>query len=316
MYRALSVDVPVLLVSMVHQPVAGVSEEDYLTTLSGLHKELVQSLKESETTLHTWNREQAVLQAEETLQKLQRLNVLNEHIEPSVVREHLVRDNQRLSQRVNSETLLSAPETGLILFQSVTEVSPPSLFQTLVQNGQETLKVAQFKVGSAPIGESWFLFRGSLHYEMLEHFLRKHLLELPEHYVNIIALLESIMINTFQLLYQVGTDLSEIDSASEAVIILDEDLSDYQETREQLAGLLEYLAEGFPLRHGSFWQQRGVPGLGNSWMLRFRLPNLEQSSNEVFTIRELISAIETRMPPHVRTVFTRGRLFIGRDVLL
>lgn len=316
MYRALNVDVPLLLVSVLHQAAADVTEENYLNTISDLHRELARTLQTAETTLQTWNREQAVSQAEETLQKLQRLGLLSEQVEPTVVRDHLARDNQRLNQRTGSENLLSAPETGIILFQELAEDLSTPLIQTLLQNGREALKAARFQSGHALTAESWFLFRGSLHYDLLDHFLRERVLLNPDRYLKKNAPIGRITISTFQLLYQVGTDLSEAGPSSDFIFSLNEGLFHYQEIRERLAGLLEELAESLPLLHGSFWQQRGVPGLENTWMLRFRLPVPDPSEDAASPVGKLVNTIEPLIDPEVRTLLTEGRLFSGRGVQL
>src|SRR5258708_12464838 len=121
-YRALNADVPQLLFTVLHQAGPMVSDEDFTRTVTALHMDIRKQAQAMDEELHRWLEQQYRQQAEETVQKLQRLAMLTENADRGEVQRALERDYSRLARRVGTELLLGMPGSGAALFSE----EPPS----------------------------------------------------------------------------------------------------------------------------------------------------------------------------------------------
>jgi aminopeptidase N len=105
-YRALNADVPQLLFTVLHQAGPMVSDEDFTRTVTALHMDMRKQAQAMGEDLHRWLEQQYRQQAEETVQKLQRLAMLTENADRGEVQRVLERDYSRLARRVGTESRL------------------------------------------------------------------------------------------------------------------------------------------------------------------------------------------------------------------
>src|SRR5947209_4896805 len=111
-YRALNADVPQLLFTVLHQAGPTVAGEDYTRTSTALHMEIRRQAQAVGEELRRWLEQQYSQQAEETVRKLQRLAILPQNANLEQVQEVLVRDYQRLGNRIGTESLLGMQGSG------------------------------------------------------------------------------------------------------------------------------------------------------------------------------------------------------------
>jgi aminopeptidase N len=111
-YRALNADVPQLLFTVLHQAGPMVSDEDFTRTVTALHMDMRKQAQAMGEDLHRWLEQQYRQQAEETVQKLQRLAMLTENADRGEVQRVLERDYSRLARRVGTESRLGHARLG------------------------------------------------------------------------------------------------------------------------------------------------------------------------------------------------------------
>src|SRR5437764_6088491 len=205
-YRAFNADVPRLLFTVLHQAGPTVSDEEFTRTVKALQMDIGKQMHEMSERLHMWLTQQYSQQSEETLQKLQRLGVLSQQADVGEVRQILEKDYSRLGSRVGSETLLS-------LEGSAEETFSEAVFSDLdlakrVADGYDYVASLGFKPGQGPIHETWLLFRGSIHYDVMEHIVRDRLgIYVGSHGAHI----ENVgrtSFGTYNLVYQLGESLT------------------------------------------------------------------------------------------------------------
>ncbi len=205
-YRALNADVPQLLFTVLHQAGPTVSDEDYTRTVTALQMDIRWQVHEISERLHQWLMQQYSQHAEETVRKLQRLGFLAEHVDMIEVQQVLERDFGRLGTRLGSETVLgmqgSAEET-------LSEAIPadPDLAKR-VADGHEYLASLGFKLGQGPLHETWLLFRGSIHYDIMEHIVRDRMGIYTGSHGNHIQNVGCTSFGTYNLVYQLGESLT------------------------------------------------------------------------------------------------------------
>src|SRR5438132_3195876 len=123
-YRALNIDVPQLLFTVMHQSGPAISDEDFTRTVTALQMDIRRQAQEVGEELHRWLQQQYAQQAEETLQKLQRLSLLSEYANPQQVQEILARDNQRVGMRVGTASLLGMQGSADVTFRDEARADP------------------------------------------------------------------------------------------------------------------------------------------------------------------------------------------------
>jgi len=148
-YRALNADVPQLLFTVMHQAGPTVSDEEFTRTVTALQIDIRKQVHEVGERLHQWLLQQYSQQAEETLQKFQRLGVLSEHADVREVQQILERDYSRLGSRVGSETVLGLQGSSEETFSEAIPTDPD--LAKRVAEGREYIASLGFKPGQGPL---------------------------------------------------------------------------------------------------------------------------------------------------------------------
>lgn len=314
-YRALNADVPQLLFTVLHQAGPTVSNEDFTRTVTALHMDIRRQAQAVGEELHRWLQQQYMQQAEETLQKLQRLAVLSEHTDLKQVQEALMRDYSRLGSRIGSESVLGMQGSAEETFREEAPADPE--LAKRFADGREYLASLGFKPGQGPLHEAWLLFRGSIHYDVMEHVVRDLLGIYKGSHGAHIENVARTSFGTYNLIYQLGegltADLAHDAATQEVTFAFSKGPVQYSPFRQEVAGLLEHVAGQVQgqvhLMHASFWQRKLGLGTGKEFVLRLRLPAGEES------LRELISVIAASGRVGRETIVKRGKLLLGRRVL-
>jgi hypothetical protein len=310
-YRALNADVPQLLFTVLHQAGPTISDDDYTRTVTALQMDIRRQVHEVGEGLHQWLGQQYSQQAEETVRKLQRLGILTEHADVREVQQILERDYGRLGSRIGSETLLGLQGSAEETFSEETPVDPE--LAKRVADGREYLASLGFKPGQGPLHEAWLLFRGSIHYDVMEHVVRDRMgIYVGSHGAHI----ENVgrtSFGTYNLVYQLGesltADLTQDDGTQEVTFAFSKGPIHYSDFRREVSAMMEHVGEQMNLMHASYWQRKLGLGTGKEFVLRLRLPAGEDP------LREVIGVIAGAGRVGKETVVKRGKLMWGRRVL-
>ena len=310
-YRALNADVPQLLFTVLHQAGPTVSNEDFTRTVTALHMDIRRQAQAVGEELHRWLQQQYTQQAEETLQKLQRLAALSEHADLKQVQEALMRDYSRLGSRIGSESVLGMQGSAEETFNEEAPADPD--LAKRFADGHEYLASLGFKPGQGPLHEAWLLFRGSIHYDVMEHVVRDLLGIYKGSHGAHIENVARTSFGTYNLIYQLGegltADLAHDAATQEVTFAFSKGPVQYSPFRQEVAGLLEHVAEQAHLMHASFWQRKLGLGTGKEFVLRLRLPVGEEP------LREVIGVIAASGRVGKETIVKRGKMLLGRRVL-
>ena len=310
-YRALNADVPQLLFTVMHQSGPTVSDEEFTRTVTALHKEIRRQAQAMGEELRQWLGEQYNLQAEETVRKLRRLGVLAENADAAEVQQILERDYSRLGNRIGSLSLLGLQGSGEEVF--VEEIAGDPDLGKRVADGREYLASLGFKPGQGPLHEAWLLFRGSLHYDVMESVVRDRMGIYRGAHGAHIENIARTSFGTYNLVYQLGesltADLVGDVLTQEVTFAFSKGPVHYSDFRQDVSALMEHVGEQINLLHASFWQRKLGLGTGKEFVLRLRVPASENA------LREVIEAIASAGRRGKETIIKRGKLLVGRRVL-
>jgi len=310
-YRALNLDVPQLLFTVMHQAGPDVVDEDFTRTVTALQMDIRRQVQAVGEQLHQWLEQQYSQQAEETVQRLQRLGVLAENAEVGELQQTLERDYSRLANRIGSESLLGMQGSAEETFSEETPVDP-GLAKRVV-DGREYLASLGFNPGQGPLHEAWLLFRGSIHYDVMEHVVRDRMgIYVGSHGAHIENVVRTSF-GTYNLIYQLGdgltADLPKHTPRQEVTFAFSKGPIHYSDFRREVSALMEHIDEQLDLIHASFWQRKLGLGTGKEFVLRLRLPVGENP------LREAIEVIAGAGRVGKETIVKRGKLLLGRRVL-
>jgi len=310
-YRSLNADVPQLLFTVMHQADPTVSDEEFTRTVTALLMDIGKHLHEVSERLQLWLRQQYSQQAEETLQKLQRLGVLSKQADVGEVKMILEKGYSRLGGRVGSEAVLGLEGSAEETFSEAV-FNDPDLAKR-VADGREYVASLGFKPGQGPIHESWLLFRGSIHYDVVEHVVRDRMGIYTGSYGAHIENVGRTSFGTYNLVYQLGESLTaHLDknvATQEATFTFSKGPIHYSDFRREVSALMEDVAEQINLIHASFWQRKLGLGTGKEFVLRLRLPKGEES------LREVMNVIAGDGSVGKETIVKHGKLILGKRVL-
>jgi len=310
-YRALNADVPQLLFTVLHQSGPTVSDEDYTRTVTALHMDIRKQAQAMGEELYQWLEQQYSQQAEETVRKLQRLGILTESADVGEVQQILARDYSRLGSRIGSESLLGLQGSAEETFSEETPVDPE--LAKRVADGREYLASLGFKPGQGPLHEAWLLFRGSIHYDVMEHIVRDRMgIYVGSHGAHIENVVRTSF-GTYSLVYQLGesltADLANDVATQEVTFAFSKGPFLYSDFRQEVSALMEQIGGQIKLMHASFSQRKLGLGTGKEFVLRLRLPAGEAP------LKEAISVIAGAGRVGKETIVKRGKLMLGRRVL-
>src|SRR5579864_1346796 len=310
-YRALNADVPQLLFTVLHQAGPTVSNEDFTRTVTALHMDIRRQAQAVGEELHRWLHQQYTQQAEETLQKLQRLAVLSEHADLKEVQEALMRDYGRLGSRIGSESVLGMQGSAEETFNEEASADPD--LAKRFADGREYLASLGFKPGQGPLHEAWLLFRGSLHYDVMESVVRDRMGIYKGSHGDHIENVGRTSFGTYNLIYQLGEDLTADMTrdigTQEVTFAFSKGPVQYSPFRQEVSALMEQVGEQINLIHASFWQRKLGLGTGKEFVLRLRLPAGEAG------LREVIEVIAGAGRVGKETIVKRGKMLLGKRVL-
>lgn len=309
-YRALNMDVPQLLFTVLHQSGPTVSDEDFTRTVIALHLDIRKQAHEVGEELQQWLQQQSRQEAEETARKLQRLGLLAETANVEAVQQALERDFRRFAGRVGSESVLGMQGSGEEVFAETMPLDAD--LAKRVTDGHEYMTSLGFKPGQGPLHEAWLLFRGSLHYDVMEHVVRDRMgIYVGTHGAHI----ENVgrtSFGTYNLIYQLGesltADLAEDAPVQEVTFAFSKGPFHYSDFRQEVSSLMEHVGEQVNLIHASFWQRKLGLGTGKEFVLRLRVPAGEDA------LREVIEAI-ANSGRRGKEIIKRGKMLLGRRVL-
>ena len=310
-YRALNIDVPQLLFTVMHQSGPSISDEEFTRTVTALQMDIRRQAQQVGEELHLWLQQQSAQQAGETLQKLQRLSLLSEHTNPQQVQEILERDNQRLATRVGTASLLGMQGSAEETFSE--EAPADHDLARRFADGREYLASLGFKPGQGVIHEAWLLFRGSVHYDIMESVVRDRMGIYRGSHGAHIENVARTSFGTYNLIYQLGesltADLIGDMSLQEVTFAFSKGPVHYSDFRKEVSALMEHVGEQINLIHASFWQRKLGLGTGKEFVLRLRIPTGEDA------LREVIVAIVDAGRVGKETIVKRGKLLLGTRVL-
>ena len=169
-YRTLNVAVPQLLFTVLHQAGPTVSEEEFTGTVTALHMDIRHQAQEIGEELHRWLEQQYTQRAHGAVRQFQRLAALAEQADLEQVQETLLRDYQQLGNDISTESVLGMQGSAEEAFRDEVP-SHPDLARRFA-DGREYLASLGFKPGQGSMHEAWLLFRGSIHYDIIEHIVR------------------------------------------------------------------------------------------------------------------------------------------------
>ena len=310
-YRALNADVPQLLFTVMHQSGPTVSDEVFTGTVTAMHMEIRRQVQQVGEALQQWLERQANQEAEETVRKLSRLGMLREDADMEETQQVLARDFRRLSGRAGSEAELGMQGSGEEVFSE--ETPRDSDLAKRVVDGREYLASLGFRPGQGTLHEAWLLFRGSIHYDVMEHIVRDRMgIYVGTHGAHI----ENVgrtSFGTYNLVYQLGESLTaELTGdvlTQEVTFAFSKGPVHYSDFRQEVSATMEQLAEKIDLLHASFWQRKLGLGTGKEFVLRLRIPVGEED------LREVIASIAETGRVGKETIVKRGKMLLGRRVL-
>ena len=310
-YRALNADVPQLLFTVLHQSGTTFAEEDFTRTVTALHQDIRRQAQEVGEELQRWLQQQSHQEAGETARKLQRLGLLAETTGVEAVQQALERDFRRFAGRVGSESLLGMQGSGEEVFS---ETMPQDAdMAKRVADGREYMTSLGFRPGQGPLHEAWLLFRGSLHYDVMEHIVRDRMGIYRGSHGAHIENVGRTSFGTYNLVYQLGesltSDFTSDAQTQEVTFAFSKGPFHYSDFRRDVSVLMEQIGERSDLLHISFWQRKLGLGTGKEFVLRLRLPEGEDA------LRETIPAIAGTGRVGKDTIIKRGKMLLGRRVL-
>jgi hypothetical protein len=182
-----------------------------------------------------------------------------------------------------------------------------------VVDGREYMASLGFTPGQGPLHEAWLLFRGSLHYDVMEHVVRDRMGIYKGSHGDHIEYVGRTSFGTYNLNYQLGesltSDLVSDALAQEVTFAFSKGPVHYSDFRRDVSALMEHVGEQINLIHASFWQRKLGLGTGKEFVLRLRIPAGEDA------LREVVGVIADAGRVGKETIVKRGKMLLGRRVL-
>jgi hypothetical protein len=180
-------------------------------------------------------------------------------------------------------------------------------------DGREYLASLGFKPGQGLLHEAWLLFRGSIHYDVMESVVRERMGIYRGSHDAHIEHIARTSFGTYNLIYQLGegltADLADDNATQEVTFAFSKGPVHYSDFLQEVSALLEYAGEQTNLVHASFWQRKLGLGTGKEFVLRLRVPVGEEA------LREVIEVIADGGRVGKETIVKRGKMLLGRRVL-
>jgi hypothetical protein len=261
--------------------------------------------------LHRWLEQQYTQRAQETARQLLRLSDLAEQAHLEQVQETLLRDYQQLGNDIGIDSVLGMQGSAEEAFRDEVP-SHPDLARRFA-DGREYLASLGFKPGQGSMHEAWLLFRGSIHYDVMENIVRDRMGIYRGSHGAHIQNVTRTSFGTYNLIHQLGepltADLAQDAQTQEVTFAFNKGPIQYGLFRQEVTALMEYEAGQTYLAHAFFWQRKLGLGTGKEFVLRLRLPAGEAP------LLEVISVIAGAGRVGKETMVKRGKLLLGKRVL-
>jgi hypothetical protein len=282
-YRTLNLAVPQLLFTVLHQAGPTVSEEEFIQTVTALHMDIRHQAQEIGEELHQWLEQQYTQRALETVHQLQRLAALAEQADLEQVQETLLRDYQQLGNDISTESVLGMQGSAEEAFREEVP-SHPDLARRFA-DGREYLASLGFKPGQGSMHEAWLLFRGSIHYDIMEHIVRDRMGIYRGSHGAHIQNVTRTMFRTYNLIHQLGEPLTAdvVQDAQEVTFAFNKGPIQYNAFRQEVRVLMEQIVEQTYLLHASLhtWNRRGPARLPSGKSLSLRREDIQIAGRSV-----------------------------------
>lgn len=310
-YRTLNLAAPQLLFTVLYQAGPTVSEEEVTRTVTALHLDIRHQAQAVGEELQRWLEQQYTQRAEETVRQLQRLSALSAQADLEKVQQTVLRDYRQLGNDIGTQSVLGMQGSAEEAFREEVP-SHPDLARRFA-DGREYQASLGFKPGQGFMHEAWLLFRGSVHYDIMEHIVRDRMGIYRGSHGAHIQNVTGTMFRTYNLIHHLGepltADMARDSQMQEVTFAFNKGPIQYGPFRQEVTALMEYMAEQTYLAHASFWQRKLGLGTGKEFVLRLRLPAGEAS------LLEVISVINGAGRVGKETIVKRGKLMLGKRVL-
>lgn len=222
-----------------------------------------------------------------------------------------MRDYQRQGSLIGTESLLGLQGSAEEIFREEVPTHP-DLARRFV-DGQEYVASFGFKPGQDSLYETWLLFRGSIHYDVMEYVVRDRMgIYRGSHGVHIQNVTRTSF-GTYNLIHQFGAsltaDLAQDAGTQEVTFAFNKGPIQYNAFRQEVKVLMEQVAEQMYLAHASFWQRKLGLCAGKEFVLRLPLPVGK------LALQEVISMFAGTGRVGKETIVKRGKLLMGTRVL-
>ena len=268
-YSALSVDIPVINYSVLHQVRKGVEEKEYVKTIHEMHRMV---LSESDALNAEWKNRLDDLTATSVQATRGALSQFLTLPLQGDVREvqKILEDQLRLAikQVLPPSTLGAvASSEGKFLWDREQNAT----LQSMLTSGKEYLRKLKFRVGESDsrIFESGFVVEGGINLDFIEHVVRDRMGIYATAHGQHILEADPFAFAAHNLAFAQGP-LGRRGAKFEAAIHFSKGKSQYGPFRRELTELLTAVQREFKLEHCSFWQRKLGLGAGAEFNIRLR----------------------------------------------
>jgi hypothetical protein len=268
-YSALSIDVPVIVYSVLHQMKKGIGEKEYRKAIRDMH-----DMVHEETTKVTevWKSHLADVTASSvqttrgTLSQFLTLPLDTDKKEIYTILQDQIGQLLKQTLPISKIGVTSSTE-GKVLW----EREQNSVLQALQLRGKDYLKKFKFKLADEDlhIFESDYFLEGGLNLDIIEHIVRDRMGIYAIVHGQHITQTEPFVFAAHNLVYLKGP-LDSVDVKYEAVIHFAKGKPPYAPFRKGLVELLDNAQNEIRLSHCSIWQRKLGLGSGTEFNLRMR----------------------------------------------
>ena len=268
-YSALSIDVPVIAYSVLHQMKKGVEEKEYVKTVREMHT-MVHA--ETEKVIQAWKNHLGEVTAssiQTTRGTLSQFLTLPLDTDTKAIYEILEDQiGQLLKQTLPvSKIGVLASTEGKTLW----EREQNSVLQALQMRGKDYLKKFKFKTAEEDLHvfESDYFAEGGLNLDIMEHIVRDRMGIYATAHGQHTRQTEPFVFAAHNLVYIKGS-LETGESKYEAVVFFEKGNTQYAPFRKGLFELIDSIRDDVKLSHCSVWQRKLGLGVGTEFNLRLR----------------------------------------------
>jgi len=268
-YSALSIDVPVIAYSALHQMKKGAGEKEYVKTIHDLHTML---RAETAAVADVWNNHLKEITASSIQTMRGNLSqFLTLPLDTDVKEIHRILEDQ--IGHVLSQAL---PAAQLGVFASTEgrffwEREQNAQLQAMLARGKDHLRKIKFRTKEEDhfIFESDFFVESGLNLDIIEHIVRDRIGIYARGHGQHIRQSDPFVFAAHNLVHVTGT-LESGDSKYESVIHFTKGRVQYAPFRKGLTELLESVHGELGLPHCSLWQRKLGLGVGTEFHIRMR----------------------------------------------